>query len=368
MLAAEMTDRRHREARTPLVLVDARLARRRRTGVATYIRELDEAIRAARPGDVRVAFRYGPPGVPRRGSLTGLVNLLIDLLWLHVWLPLDALARRADVIHAPVNWAPWWAPCPTVVTVQDLSFERLPGAYPSGFRRYARLFARRSARRAGVVVATSQATARDLTDLYGVDPGRIRVIPIGVHPGAPEPPGGRAPFVLHVGEFEPRKRVPALIAGHRAYHRAAPPDPPPCALVLAGAGGSEEDAVRAAAGPECDLRGFVTDAELGELYRTATLLVMPSEYEGFGLPVAEAMAHGCPVLVADNSSLPEVGGPSALLIEDPSPAGIARALTAALADRESLGRRGARAREDAERFSWARAASATLDAYRAAAR
>ena len=367
MLAAAMTDRRHREARIPLVLVDARLARRRRTGVATYIRELDRAVRAAAPSDVRVAFRYGPPGVPRRGSVTGLVNLLIDLLWLHVWLPLDALARRAAVIHAPVNWAPWWSPCPTVVTVQDLSFERLPEAYPSGFRRYARLFARRSARRAAVVIATSHATARDLTDLYGVNPARIRVIPIGVHPAAAAE-DERAPFVLHVGEFEPRKRVPALVAGHRAYHRAAPPDPAPCALVLAGAGGSEQDAVRAAAGPECELRGFVTEAELEELYRTATLLVMPSEYEGFGLPVAEAMARGCPVLVADNSSLPEVGGPSALLIEDPTPEGIARALERALADREALRRRGERARADAARFSWASAAKATLDAYRAAAR
>jgi len=364
MLPAAMADRRPREAKTPLVLVDARLARRRRTGVATYIRELDRAVTASGRSGVRVRFRYGPPGLPRRGRLTRLANLVLDLLWLHVWLPIEAIAQRADAIHAPVNWAPWWAPCATVVTVQDLSFERLPEAYPDGFGRYARLFARRSARRATVVIATSSATAADLTELYGVDPGRIRVIPIGVHPDpTPTPSSDRRPFVLHVGEFEPRKRVPALVAGHREYHRAAPDIPPPCRLVLAGSGGSEEALVRATAGPECELRGFVSEAELDDLYRTASLLVMPSAYEGFGLPVAEAMAHGCPVLVADNSSLPEVGGSSALMLDDATPEGIAAALGDALGDRAALAERGARARADAARFSWAGAATATLDAY-----
>ena len=121
--------------------------------------------------------------------------------------------------------------------------------------------------------------------------------------------------------------------------------------------------MRATAGPECELRGFVSEADLDDLYRTATLLVMPSAYEGFGLPVAEAMAHGCPVLVADNSSLPEVGGPSALVLDDATPGGIAAALVDALGDRAALAARGERARAEAARFSWAGAATATLDAY-----
>jgi len=350
-----------------LVVVDARMARRRRTGVATYIRELRDALAEAGPGDVRVEWRAGPPALPRRGRLTSLGNLALDLAWLHVWLPLAAWRGRAAAIHAPVNWAPWWSPCPVVVTVHDLSWERTPDAYPAGFRRYARIFGRRSARRARVVIAVSGATAEDLATLYGVRRDRLRVVPYGIRvDDAPDEP--REPFVLSVGELHPRKRLPALVEGHGLYLESAPPDPPPCRLVIAGAGGSDEEAVRRAAGSGCDLLGFVAPERLVDLYRRATLLAYPSAYEGFGLPVLEAMAHGCPALVARNSSLPEVGGEVALYLDDPTPAGIARRLAEVLADRAALEERGRASRRHAATFAWPVAAAATLDAYREAMR
>jgi alpha-1,3-rhamnosyl/mannosyltransferase len=110
----------------------------------------------------------------------------------------------------------------------------------------------------------------------------------------------------------------------------------------------------------------VSDEELRRLYRRATLLVYPSACEGFGLPVAEAMAHGCPALVAPTAALMEVGGEAALVIEDPSADGIARALGAALGDREALARRGEDARRRSAAFAWAGAAAGTLAAYREA--
>jgi glycosyltransferase involved in cell wall biosynthesis len=355
--------------RRPLVLVDGRLARRRRTGIATYIAHLARALEEAAPADLRVEWMFGPPGLPRRGWHTSIGNLVLDSLWLHVWVPLTAWRRRAAAVHAPMNWAPWWTPCPTVVTVQDLCWERLPEAYPSGFRRYASLLARRSTRRARVVVAVSRATADDVERLYRVPGRRLRVVPIGVEPDGAPPlgaPDAREPFVLAVGELEPRKRVTALVEGHRRYWESAPADPPPCRLLVAGAGGSEEEAVRRAAGPGCELLGFVSDEELRRLYRRATLLVYPSACEGFGLPVAEAMAHGCPTLVARTAALVEVGGDPALVIEEPDAAGIARALTEALGDREALARRGEDARRRAARFGWDGAAAGTLAAYREA--
>ena len=332
--------------------------------MATYINRLREAL-GEDPG---IHFAYGPAGLPRRNRLTRLLNLGLDLVWLHVALPLIARRRRAQVIHAPVNWLPWWSPCRTVVTVQDLAWERVPESYPGFFRRYASVFARRSARRASVVIATSRSTADDLRELYGLAEGRARIVPIGVDADR-EPAERRRPFVLHVGEFEPRKRVLELIEGHRRYFRAAGEEPEPCRLVLAGAGGALEAQVRAAAGPECDVLGFVTEPELIALYREATLLVMPSRYEGFGLPVAEALGRGCPVMVADNSSLREVAGPSALVLADADPAGLASALADALADRDALRDRGERGRVDvADRLSWDRAARLTADAYREALR
>ncbi len=282
--------------RRPLVLVDGRLERRRRTGVATVIRETRAAMAADPPADLRVRWLSGPAGLPRRGRITTAANLALDLVWLHALIPLAAWRQKADLVHAPVNWTPWWCPCPTVVTVQDLSFERLPDAYPAGFRRYASLFARRSARRARRVIATSQAGARDLGELYRVPRERIRVVPLGCRVDR-EPDRDREPFILCVGEFEPRKRVLHLLAAHKRYFTSAPTDPPVCRLVLAGSGGSEEQAVRRAAHPGVDVLGFVDEDDLAELYRRATLFVSVSDaqfdefvpayyarwYERFGL-------------------------------------------------------------------------------------
>jgi glycosyltransferase involved in cell wall biosynthesis len=256
-------------------------------------------------------------------------------------LPLIALRRRAALVHAPVTWGPWWSPCPTVVTVHDLSWERVPSAFPENFRRYARLFARRSVKTAQRVIAVSESTATDLREVYGVPDAHIRVVPNGVERDL-RPPTTREPFILCVGIMEPRKRIPLLAEAHARYWRDAPADAPPCRLVIVGGDGGDEPAVRAAAGPGCEIRGFVRREELIDLYRRATLLVYPSVYEGFGIPVAEAMAHGCPVMCARNSSLIEIGGDAAIFVDeaDMTPAGLAAALTDALADRAALADRG----------------------------
>ena len=349
-----------------VVIVDARMARRRRTGAATYIRDLHAAIEAANPPDLDVRFVSGPAGLPRRNALTTIGNLTLDLAWQHIALPILARRNHADVIHAPFNWAPRWSPCPTVVTVQDLAWERVPDTFPAAFRRYARIFTKQSARRAARVITTSTSTARDLTALYGVADQDMRTIPIGIHPDPTPSPTPRKPFVLAVGEFEPRKRILDLIAGHRTYFHSAPADPAPCRLVLVGEGGRDQAAVGAAAGPECDMLGFVDDATLADLYRTATLLVYPSSYEGFGLPVLEAMAHGCPALIARNSSLAEVGGDAALYIDTQTADGIASALTDVLADRPALLARGEICRAHAAGFAWSHIADETLAVYREA--
>lgn len=348
------------------VIVDARMARRRRTGTATYITGLVDALRRTAPPNVRIRTVSGPPPLPRRGRLTRIGNLVLDLAWTHVALPLIALRHRADVIHAPFNWAPALAPCPTVATVHDLAWERVPETFPGFFRRYARIFTRLTTRRARRLITVSTATADDLATLYGAARDRIRVIPNGVVPDPAPTSGPRDPIVLAVGEFEPRKRIMELVAGFARYRNAAPEDPPPCDLVLVGSGGSQAEEVAAAAGDHVTLTGFVDDAELIDLYRRATLLVFPSSYEGFGLPVAEAMAHGCPALVAQNSALVEVGGEAAIPLTDPTTEGIATALTTALADRDSLAARGERSRDHARRFDWDTIARATLDVYREA--
>ena len=361
--AAAETSSDSDDRRVPLVLVDGRMARRRQTGIATYVHELRHAMETKPASDLRLEWVFGPPGLPRLGRLTSWGNLVLDMAWLHVGLPLVAWRRRAALLHAPVNWSPWWSPCPTVVTMHDLSWERVPEAFPENFRRYARIFARRSVKRAARVIAVSESTSNDLQELYRVSPERIQVVPNGVHPDT-RPPGPREPIVLSVGIREPRKRIGALVEGHALYLANAPQDPPPCRLVVVGGAGGDEERVRAAAGPGCEIRGFVRSEELLDLYRRATLLAYPSSYEGFGLPVVEAMAHGCPVLCARNSSLIEIGGRSAIFLDDVTPEGIAAALTEALADRDALAARGEAGRDEAARYSWPASATATRDLYR----
>ena len=112
------------------------------------------------------------------------------------------------------------------VTIHDVAWERVPDAFPENFRRYARIFARRSVRKATRVIAVSESTAQDLRELYGVPPERIRVVPNGVHPDT-RPPVAREPLVLSVGIREPRKRIGVLVEGHARYWESAPPTPPP---------------------------------------------------------------------------------------------------------------------------------------------
>jgi len=350
----------------PLVMVDQRLARRRRTGIARVITQTREAMAADSPTDMDVVWVNGPRALPRRNALTSIGNLIIDMLWLGVLLPRKAKKRGASLIHVPMNWGPLRGRIPTTVMIQDLAFERMPTAYPKGFRLWASLIGRRTARRARLVMATTNSGARDIEQIYAVPQDRIRVVHLGTaaDEASFQPP--REPFILAVGEFEPRKRVLELMRGHDRYFATAPTFPPICRLVIAGAGGSQEDEAHERRGVGCDMLGFISDEELNELYRRATLFVSLSAYEGFGLPIVEAMAHGCPVLVADNSSQAEVAGDGAFLIHDTSPDSIAERLTELLADRDELARRGEAARERAAELSWTRTARNTADVWREA--
>ncbi len=347
------------------VLLDCRIARRRETGGARYARDLARRM-TDDPGGPPVRVVMGPPPFPRRNALTSLGNLMLDLVWTHIAVPALAARHRAAAIHSTFNWAPVWAPCPRVVTIHDLTWERMPEEYPGGFRAFARIFTRLSARRAQRVITISQATADDLSDLYGVPRERIDVVYIGVD-GVGEPietTTSRDRAVLHVGEFEPRKRVVALVEGFLRF--AGTPEGAGWRLVLAGRGGADEPEVTrlAADAPHVEMRGYVPDNALQELYSTSSLLVSTSRAEGFCLPVAEALIHGCPVLVTDTPALVEAGGPGAASIPEPvNPTTIAEALAKVLGDPEALARRGRQGARHAAAFGWDRCVSDTRAVY-----
>jgi glycosyltransferase involved in cell wall biosynthesis len=235
-----------------------------------------------------------------------------------------------------------------VLTVQDLSFEREGALMGARDRLVFRRVVPRSVRRAARVLAISERTKRDLVELYGVPEEKVVVTPLGVDPAFFPGDTRRGTYLLFVGAIQERKDPLAAVAAASAV-----------GLPLVAVG-PEKDARLAEelrlAG--ADVRGYVPKAELAQLYRGAAALVLPSRYEGFGLPVVEAMASGTPVVATPDEALREVAGDAAVFAE---PRALADAVRAALEDRERLVAAGL---ERARRFSWDETARRTLAVYR----
>jgi len=313
-----------------------------RAGTARYIRGLlGELERTPDVALERHSFALGGrAAVPVR-----------DLGWYLGALPL--LARTADVLHCPTFRAPVRSRVPLVVTFHDLAVWRHPETFNTWTRRYSRAFIPRVAHAAARVIAVSEFTAGELVDLLGVPETKIRVIPNAV--GPPFTAAGdvaEGDYVLAVSTLEPRKNLDRLVEGFR---RA---DLNGCELRIVGARGwgdvepVQSDGVR--------WLGEVSDDELARLYRGARCAAYVSLYEGFGLPVLEAMACGTPVVTADLPPIREFA--RGVVKVDPRDAdAIAAGLGEALARGEELGREG---REAAAAYDWGRVARETIGVYR----
>ena len=265
---------------------------------------------------------------------------------------LPRLMRRVQPDLAHFQHAiPLRCPCPAVVTIHDLSFEREPKLLGPKDRFVFRTVVPRAARRAVRLIAVSERTKADLVELYDIPPGRITVVHHGIDPVFT--PGGRPDsYVLFVGSIEARKDpLAAADAAAAAGMR----------LVVAGPTRDRElahELERRGA----ELRGYLERAELADLYRGAACLVLPSRYEGFGLPVLEAMACGTPVVAAPEPALREVAGDAALYA---GPERLAEALRQAVREHDRLAAAGL---ERAKAFSWRETAQRTLEVYRDALR
>ncbi len=331
----------------PLVVIDADVLGRRRTGDETYVAGLLQALPQVESGLRFAAITRRPELVPEGVEAIEL-GAGVQELRMAVRVPRLLRKLRPALAHF-VHALPPRLPCPGILTIQDVSFERDASLMGRRERAIFRYVVPRSARRAARVLAISQRTKDDVVSLYGLAPEQIVVTPLAVDDDFVAGPQ-KDSYLLFVSAIEERKNP--LVAADAAGAVGMK-------LVAAG---PEKDAALAAELRRrgVDVRGYVPREELVRLYQGAACFLFPTRYEGFGLDVLEAMACGTPVVATPDAAVKEVGGDAIVYAE---PDGFAAAVTQALADRERLVAAGlARARL----FRWERTARLTVEVYREA--
>jgi glycosyltransferase involved in cell wall biosynthesis len=353
--------------------VDCRIAGYTAGGTGVYARRLARALAClpeAAEHDLLLlhAARFGPvlgsppPHVRMARLLTPSHNRFEQLA-----LPLELLPRRLDVLHSTDYIPPFARACRSVITVHDLAFLHWPELLTADSRRYFNGHIRRAVRSADRIIAVSHATKQDLVELLAIPEGKIDVVyeapglDLPANATSYQPPA--SDYILYAGTFEPRKNLPVLVRAFARLRKRGYGG----TLVLAGRPGWLAEPMFA----ELE-RQALGDAVLivdlrPELYGGARLLALPSLYEGFGLPVLEAMNAGTPVVTSNVSSLPEVAGDAALLVDPYDEGALADAMWRVLSEPALAAGLARRGRERAAQFSWDRAARETWALYEKAA-
>ena len=359
------------------ILLDYRPALRQRTGVGQYVHELGSAlVPLLRSGERLVLFSSSWKDRLRGDAVAGAERVdaripvrVLNLAWHRLeWPPVEWLAGAVDVAHSSHPLLMPARRAVRVVSVYDLDFLTHPERTRAEIRRDYPALAARHANRADLVVTISEHSARMIREQLRVPPERIVIC----RPGAPaggvprQPPAAGGP-ILFVGTIEPRKNLPALF---KAYARVASrrPDAPP--LVLAGAEVEHSRSILASLDAHAELNGrvrylgYVSDEERQRLYAEASMLVIPSLEEGFGLTAVEAMQSGVPVVASRRGALPEVVGDAGTLVDPADDEDLARAIDDLLRDSALRARHAAAGPVRARLFSWSDSAARLLDAYR----
>jgi len=326
-----------------VILVDGDVLGRNRTGEETYVMNLLRQLPFVAPDLSFAAVTRHPELVPEGVEA---IELPARFQETRMAVSLPRLLRR---LHPEVSHFQHALPLglrgPSVVTIHDLHFERDPSVMGLADRLTFKAVVPRAVRKADHVLAVSERTKRDLVELYGIAAAKVTVTPHGVDPAFAPGDGSHDGFVLFVGSVQARKDPLAALAAADAV-----------GLPLVVAGPEKDRALaRMLRARGADVRGWVEKDELAELYRRAAAFVLPSRYEGFGVPVLEAMASGTPVVLSDDVALREVAGEAGIYGD------LAAGVRAAVADRDRYARAGI---ERASRYSWEKSAQRTVEVYR----
>ncbi len=299
-------------------------------------------------------------------------------------LTLSAELRRhpVDVLHVQYT-APPFAPCPLVTTIHDLSFEHLPETFKRRSRAQLRLTVRRTTRKSALILTLSAFSRRDIIETYAVDPQRVLVTPaaapthfkpVNDETGLKEMReryGLSANYLLSLGSIQPRKNLTRLIEAYSRLRTARPASRLPQLVIAGKPGWLDREVFRAAQQDGLDASvkfiGYVPEEDLPALYSGAMCFVYPSYFEGFGLPVLEAMQCGAPVIAGNQTSLPEVAGDAALLFDPFDTRALGEAIARVIDNPDYRAELRVKGLERAAAFSWIETARLTLKAYERAA-
>ncbi len=352
----------------------SRAALANHTGTETYAHQLLLAMAKMTSADLRLRLYTHQPPQPAnwpQGDFVETRVIPFPRLWTHLRLAAEISRHPPNVLFVPAHVLPLHCPVPAAVTVHDLGYLHYPKAHTPFQRRYLHWTTRRHAHAAQRIIADSQATKDDLIQHYHADAKRIHVVHLGVDPALK--PATQAEikavktkygisddYLLYLGTLQPRKNLPRLLEAFQQISRRYP-----LKLVLAGGKGwlyNEIFAKTQSLGLDKRVLfpGFIAPKDKAALLSGASVFIFPSLYEGFGLPVLEAMACGAPVLCGNTSSLPEIAGNAALTVDPHNVEAIAQGLNSLLSDaalRQSLTAEGFKRVQD---FSWEKAAKQVL--------
>jgi glycosyltransferase involved in cell wall biosynthesis len=360
----------------PRIGFDARALASPAAGMRRYTQELFTALARLDPALTIVAV--GPTSesvVPREIETIGPASSLpTNLGWMLSGLPASIRRARLDAFHAPAYTTPFGVH-PVVVTIHDVSYARHPEWYPYKRDPLRRAFYRRSAVTADRIITDSAFSKAEIVEAYGVRPESIDVVPLAASaaltpgPALPTPAGCPARFLLHVGDLHARRNL-EMVARALLTVRKRNPAHRDVALVLAGVDRGARDRLGVlndgadGAAPLVWFAGAIDEATLLALYRSAAMLVYPSRYEGFGLPLLEAMSCGLPVVAAAASSIPEVVGDAGVLLDPDDQPGWSDAIERILDDAAHAQSLRSSGLTRASQFSWQRTARETAAVYR----
>ncbi|MBI4232412.1 glycosyltransferase family 4 protein [Candidatus Peregrinibacteria bacterium] len=368
--------------------LNARYAQRGRTGIENYVINLVDNLGVIDKENQYLLFQcnYKPQAnIPVRENVQSFISrfptgpLLLRLFWEHVVLFFEIRKKQVDVFHGPSMVLPLFKPrsCKYVVTILDISNTKYPEAYTFFTRLYLHLFVYLAQKKADKIIVISESTKKDLIEYYKVNPQKIDVTYLAASSEF-KPISDREKleevkakynlpdkFILFIGLLNPRKNVRRLIL---AFQKIMDKAPSYHVVIVGKKGWLFDEIFKEVNDQKLEKRviftGYVQQEDLPVFYNLASVFAFPSLYEGFGIPILEAMSCGCPVLTSNVSSMPEVAGNAGLLVNPTSVEEIAAGILKLLLDdalRKDFIQKGF---VQVRRFSWKKCAHDTLDVYR----